>query len=184
MRLFCNLAVGIILLAGAAAAQPVIGSGGILNAASYSLTGLPNSGIAQGSMFLVFGSGLGPAAISQVSAFPLPNELAGTSMKVTVNGVTQVVPMVYTLASQICGILPSSTPIGTGTLTVTYNNQTSAPAPIRVVKTAVGIFSVNVPPPQGGGFGNGLKALFRPKAGRMIPAPSGLQEVDGLNRLL
>ena len=43
---------------------------------------------------------------------------------------------------------------------------------------------VNVPPPEGGGFGNGLQALFRPKAGRMIPAPSGLQEVDGLNRLL
>jgi hypothetical protein len=43
---------------------------------------------------------------------------------------------------------------------------------------------VNVPPPEGGGFGNGLKALFRPKAGKMFPAPSGLQEVDGLNRLL
>ena len=37
---------------------------------------------------------------------------------------------------------------------------------------------------KGGGFGNGLKALFRPKAGRMFPAPGGLQEVDGLNRLL
>ncbi len=143
MRIFCNLALGITLLAGAAAAQPVIGSGGILNAASYSLTGLPNSGIAQGSMFLVFGSGLGPAALSQVSAFPLLNELAGTSMKVTVNGVTLNVPMVYTLASQICGILPSSTPTGTGTLTVTYNNQTSAPATIKVVKSAVGIFSIN-----------------------------------------
>ena len=117
MRIFCNLAVGITLLAGAAAAQPVIGSGGILNAASYSLSGLPNAGIAQGSMFLVFGSGLGPAALSQVSAFPLPNKLAETSIKVTVNSITLDVPMVYTLASQICGILPSSIPTGTGTLT-------------------------------------------------------------------
>ena len=40
------------------------------------------------------------------------------------------------------------------------------------------------PPPQGGGSGNGLKALFRPEAGKMNPAPSGLQEVDGLNHLL
>src|ERR1700722_9736430 len=40
------------------------------------------------------------------------------------------------------------------------------------------------PPPQGGGSGNGLKALFRPEAGKMGPAPSGLQEVDGLNHLL
>jgi hypothetical protein len=40
------------------------------------------------------------------------------------------------------------------------------------------------PPPQGGGSANGLKALFRPEAGKMGPAPSGLQEVDGLNHLL
>ena len=37
---------------------------------------------------------------------------------------------------------------------------------------------------EGGGFCNGLQALVPAKAGRMIPAPSGLQEVDGLNRLL
>ena len=43
---------------------------------------------------------------------------------------------------------------------------------------------VNAPPPEGGGYCNGLKVLFRPKAGKMLPAPSGLQEVDGLNRLL
>src|SRR5439155_12834524 len=30
----------------------------------------------------------------------------------------------------------------------------------------------------------GCKPSFRPKAGRMGPAPSGLQEVDGLNHLL
>ncbi len=40
------------------------------------------------------------------------------------------------------------------------------------------------PPPQGGGSCSGLKALFRPKTGKMSPAPSGLQEVDGLNHLL
>ncbi len=43
---------------------------------------------------------------------------------------------------------------------------------------------VNALPPEGGGYCNGLKVLFRPKAGRMVPAPSWLQEVDGLNRLL
>jgi hypothetical protein len=37
---------------------------------------------------------------------------------------------------------------------------------------------------EGGGSCNGLQALFRPEAGKMAPAPSGLQEVDGLNRLL
>ena len=50
------------------------------------------------------------------------------------------------------------------------------------VRTLAG--EVNAPPPEGGGYCNGLKVLFRPKAGKMVPAPSGLQEVDGLNRLL
>src|SRR4051794_28337290 len=141
MKALYALSIGISCLAGTAMAQPVVSSGGILNAASYSLPGLPNSGIAQGSMFLVFGTGLGPAGISQVSAFPLPFTLAGTSMKVTANGVSSDVPMVYTLASQICGILPSATPVGNASLTVTYNGQTSAPVTFKVVKTAVGIFA-------------------------------------------
>jgi hypothetical protein len=37
---------------------------------------------------------------------------------------------------------------------------------------------------EGGGPCNGLEVLIPAKAGMMIPAPSGLQEVDGLNRLL
>jgi hypothetical protein len=37
---------------------------------------------------------------------------------------------------------------------------------------------------EGGGSCNGLEVLIPAKAGMMIPAPSGLQEVDGLNRLL
>src|ERR1700688_4429960 len=49
---------------------------------------------------------------------------------------------------------------------------------------ACGACSSDKPPPQGGGSDNGLKALFRPEAGKMSPAPSGLQEVDGLNHLL
>ena len=40
-------------------------------------------------------------------------------------------------------ILPSATPIGKGTVTVTYNNQISAPAPIQVGASAFGIFAYN-----------------------------------------
>jgi uncharacterized protein (TIGR03437 family) len=150
MRTVWTLSVSLTLLTTAALAQPVVSAGGILNAASYALNGLPNSGIAQGSMFIVFGSGLGPATISQISSFPLPLSLAGTSMKVTVNNVSADVPMIYTLSSQVAGILPSNTPVGVATLTVTYKGQTSAPAVINVVKTAVGIFAVNQ---QGSGPG-------------------------------
>jgi len=47
-------------------AQPVID--GVLNAASYAVPGLPHSDIAQGSMFVVFGQQLGPAALQQANA--------------------------------------------------------------------------------------------------------------------
>src|SRR5262249_53166860 len=39
--------------------------------------------------------------------------------------------------------LPSNTPLGTGTITVLYNGTPSATAPITVVKSSVGIFTVN-----------------------------------------
>ena len=128
-----------------AAAQPVIAALGVRNAASYMLPGLPNAGIAQGSLFIVFGQNMGPAKIVQVSSFPLPTSagLAGTSIQITINGTSVDAIMLYTLATQVAAVLPSSTPIGTGTMTVTYNGQTSAAAPITVVKSTFGIFAVN-----------------------------------------
>ncbi|HYP12849.1 MAG TPA: hypothetical protein VEQ63_02910 [Bryobacteraceae bacterium] len=143
MRSLLTTFAAVCLFSAAVQAQPVIGQGGVLNAASYALSDLPGGGIAQGSMFVVFGQRLGPAAIQQVSAFPLPTALGGTSVKVTVNGTTVDAPMVYTLATQISAIMPSNTPVGTGTLTVTYNGQTSAPAPVRVVRSSFGAFSLN-----------------------------------------
>jgi len=126
-------------------AQPAIAALGIRNGASYALPGLPNSGIAQGSIFIIFGQNLGPAKIVQVSSFPLPTSqgLAGTSIKVTVAGTTVDAIMLYTLATQVAAVLPSNTPIGIGTVTVTFNDQTSAPAPITVVKSSFGTFSIN-----------------------------------------
>jgi len=131
-----------VVLSALAAAQPVVDAGGVVNAASYALTGLPNEGIAQGSIFVVFGRGLGPASIQQAS-FPLPTQLAGTSVKVTVGGQTVDALMIYTLATQLACVLPSRTPVGTGTLQVTYNQQTSNPAPITVVKARFGVFALN-----------------------------------------
>ena len=83
----------LVLLVGWASyanAAPTIAQNGILNGGSYALPGLPNSGIAQGSIFVVFGQELGPATLVQVSSFPLPTSqgLAGTSIRVTVGGTT------------------------------------------------------------------------------------------------
>jgi trimeric autotransporter adhesin len=126
-------------------AQPVIASLGVRNGASYALPGLPNSSIAQGWLFIVFGQNLGPAKIVQVAAYPLPTSqgLSGTSIQVTVNGTTVDAIMLYTLATQVAAVLPSTTPIGTGTIMVTYNGQSSAAAPITVVRSSFGIFAVN-----------------------------------------
>ncbi len=134
--------LALLTAAGALQAQPAISSGGIFNAGSYAYPGLPNAAIAQGSLFVVYGSGMGPAAI-QTGGLPLSATFGGTSMTVTVNGTSTKPLIVYTLASQVAAVLPSNTPVGSGTLTVSYNGQTSATSPIQVVASSFGIFSVN-----------------------------------------
>ncbi len=49
--------------------------------------------------------------------------------------------MIYSLATQVAAILPSSTPSGQGNMTVTYQGRASSPVPIRVVDAAFGIFT-------------------------------------------
>ena len=125
------------------AAGPSIASPGVYNSASYALAAFPNGGVAQGSIFVVFGSGLGPAAIAYNSSLPYQTTLSGTSVNVTVNGNPTACYMYYTSAGQIAAILPSTTPTGIGTITVTYNGATSPGAQITVVKNALGLFSLS-----------------------------------------
>jgi uncharacterized protein (TIGR03437 family) len=114
----------------------------VVNAASNILPGLPNAGIAQGAMFVVFGSGLGPANITIAPTPFQSGTLDNTSVSVTVGGAAVNAPMYYTSAGQIAALLPSNTPTGTGFFTVTYNGQTSNAAPITVVANNLGIFTV------------------------------------------
>jgi uncharacterized protein (TIGR03437 family) len=101
---------------------------GVTNSATNIPPGLPNSGIPQGSIFAIYGSGLGPATLQQATTFPLPSTagLAGTTVTVTVSGVTETCIMFYTVASQVAALLPSATPVGTGTLTVSYQGQSGS----------------------------------------------------------
>ena len=132
-----------VSLASIAFAQPSISDGGIVNAASYANNNNPNGGIGQGSMFIVFGSGLGPTTLAQVSSYPLPTTLGGTSIKVTVGGTTVNAFMIYTLAGQVAAILPANTPVGSASITLTYNGATSAPRTFNVVSSSFGTFSRN-----------------------------------------
>ena len=71
----------------------------VLNNASYTPTGLPNSNIAQGSIFVLFGTNLGTS--SPAPKFPLSTALNGTSITVAVNGTTVAAWPLYTTSGQV-----------------------------------------------------------------------------------
>ena len=120
---------------------PVVAS--VSNAASYINSNLPNGAIAQGGIFVVQGINLGPANIAIASAAFQSTALSGTSISVTVGPTTVAALMYYTSAGQVAALMPSNTPNGAGTITVTYNGQAGPAAPIRVGLSAPGIFTVS-----------------------------------------
>jgi len=122
-------------------AQPTVTSGSVLNAASYSYPGLPGGSIAQGSMFVLFGSKLGTNAI--IGNYPLSNTLGGSTIQVTSGGTTVNAIPIYTTAGQVAAILPSSTPVGAATLTLTNGTQTSASVDVQIVPSSFGAFTIN-----------------------------------------
>jgi len=123
-------------------AQPIVTAPAFSSAVARG-QGLAGSGIAQGSVFSIYGSGLGPTSWIAANQFPLPTTLGGTSLTVTVQGTSVPAIVLGADSTQVNALLPSSTPIGNGTYTVTYNKQTSAPAPIQVVGSAFGIYTFN-----------------------------------------
>ncbi|HTS65578.1 MAG TPA: hypothetical protein VMH28_26330 [Candidatus Acidoferrales bacterium] len=140
MKLLAKLA-GICIVATPGWTAPQIAA--ILNAASYAQPGMPNSAIAQGSMFVVFGTGMGPADIVQAGVYPLPTTLSGTSVRVTVGATAVDAFLVYAHVNQIAAVLPSGTPTGIGLLSVTYNGHTSEPGAFRIVRNSPGILTQN-----------------------------------------
>jgi uncharacterized protein (TIGR03437 family) len=134
--------LGLLCLAAIAAVAQTPTIAAVENSATNLPPGLPNSGIAQGSLFVVYGTNLGPATLAIVTAFPLHTTIGGTSIQVTVGTTTVDAIMYYSSATQVAAILPSRTPTGTGTVKVTYNGQ-SASGPIVVVANNIGIFTVS-----------------------------------------
>jgi uncharacterized protein (TIGR03437 family) len=124
-----------------AASGPPLFVTAIQNNYSYLLPGVPNYGIAPGSIFLIQGQNLSGTfmAVLQSSAAPgLPQTLNQTSLSVTVNGVTTIPALYYASSTGVAAVLPSTTPVGTGNLTVSYNGN-SAIVNIQVVPSAVGL---------------------------------------------
>jgi len=124
----------------AASAQPVIRD--VVNAAGRIPSGFPSYGIAQGALFAITGSGLGSDQLQQAS-FPLPTDgLGGVTVQVQIADTTVDAILVYTSSFEVGAILPSNTPLGTGTVTIN-NSGATATAPITVVTAAFGAFSID-----------------------------------------
>ncbi len=118
----------------------------VVNSASNAVTGLPNAGVAPGSILVAYGSTLGPDTLTLAPGYPWPATLSGTSAQMTVSGKNVNLLLYYTSANQIAGLLPSGTPPGNGTITVTYNGQAGGPSPITVLQNNFGVYTV----PQNG----------------------------------
>lgn len=129
------------LFAGNALAQtPAITQ--LSNIYSWTLAGLPNYGTAQGSIFAIFGTNLSSTSVP-LQGGPLQSTLSGVTLNVTV-GTTTTQPLLYFLSpTQINAVLPSSTPVGAGTITVTNGTAVSAAYPIKVVQSAFGLLTFN-----------------------------------------
>jgi uncharacterized protein (TIGR03437 family) len=116
----------------------------VTNGASFVTPGQANYGIAPGSLVSIFGTGIGPAAPVTLETLPLtPAGFAGVHAQITIGGTTLDVPVFYASDTQLNVLLPSNTPAGDGSMTVSFAGATTPPYPARVVKTNVGIFSRN-----------------------------------------
>ena len=139
-----------LLAAAMGLAQPVVSA--VQNNYSYIPPGVPQYGIAQGSIFVVFGTGLANASTG-LQSIPLKTTVQGVSAAITVEGVTRAAILYYVSPNQIAGILPSNTPVGTGTIVVTNSGRASVAAPINVVQSAFGTLTLD-------GSGGGPAAVF------------------------
>jgi uncharacterized protein (TIGR03437 family) len=136
------LSLFLLAVAAVHAANPQITANGVVNAASYLTGEFPNYGLARGSLFLIFGTALGPQTLVSAT-FPLPASLASTRVLLANGGYSAACPMVYTSATQVAAIVPSNAPEGDATLVLIYQNQATASVGVRIVHSAFGIFTLN-----------------------------------------
>jgi len=122
----------------------------------YNESSLGSLAVAPGSNMLIFSGGfpVGPPIAQTSVRFPLVTMLAGTSVRVTVNGISLDAYILGAEAQWVRALLPSSTPIGDGQLVVTYDGRTSVPYRLTVRERGFGIY--------GGGWCGPTSAPSRP----------------------
>ena len=120
MRTFVTAFAGCLLGASSLLAL-VPGVTSVQNPASNIVPGLPNYGIAQGSIFVLYGSQMGPTTIALAQSLPYSTTLSGTSVQINAGGLVFNAPIIYTLNTQVAAVMPSNTVVGPATIQVTYN---------------------------------------------------------------
>ena len=135
---------GIVLLAlwaVPAVCAPVIRAGGVVNAASFRPAEFSGGGLAQGALATAFGTGLGPGTEVSATVYPLASTLAGVGVRLTQGANSVNAYPVFVVAGQVNFLVPSNTPLGPTEVRVTYNNETSTPLTVQIVKSAFGLFT-------------------------------------------
>lgn len=177
--------IGLLALAGRLSlGQPIVSNDGtgIVNAASYAAQDLPSSPIAQGSIFTIFGSGLGPAVGVRASAFPLVISFHDVSISISQGATTVAAIPLYVSATQINAVMPSDAPIGLDTIVVTFDGKSSSlcgscpSANIQVIPAGFGIFTINQ---AGNGQGVFTTGEDRPIAYTFPAAPGDVLNIWG-----
>ena len=149
------------------AQPPLIFNRSIYNAASFIPAGVPSGAVAQGSIFSIFGTRLGPTHSATASSFPLGNSLGGVSINV-IQGATSIAAIpVYVSGAQINAIMPSKAPLGMVSVQVTFNNLKSNMAPVQVAPSQVGIFTAT-----GTGIGEGVLWNFIAQNNQPVNSPT------------
>ena len=117
----------------------------ISNGASNVLPGTTTAQLAQGAIFVIKGNALGPSTLFEAPSAQIFQSATvdNTSVTVTVGQTTVNALMYYTSSGQVAALLPSNTPLGTGSFTVIYNGVSSAPMNHAIVASNLGLFTLD-----------------------------------------
>jgi uncharacterized protein (TIGR03437 family) len=149
-----SLLLGFALISLAQSDQPVV-FGPVRNGASFegfvpTESGpMPlGTGLAGGSIFVLFGSRLGPEELVLGSApYPdqLPADAGGTrvTFRSLVDDRVYTAPLIHSLQNQVSGIVPSPLPVGFAEVTVAYDGMESEPTKVAIVEFSPGLFTVS-----------------------------------------
>jgi uncharacterized protein (TIGR03437 family) len=125
---------------------PVPTIANVVNNSSLIPAGLPNSGVAPSTLFVVQGANMaaaGSTPVLQDSTKGLPETLDQASLSVAAGGKTYTPAIYYSSPTQIAAVLPAAVPPGPATLTVLNGGTPSSAFNFDVVPSAFGIDAYN-----------------------------------------